>query len=261
MTMVVLGPRPGARHWLGITGMLAVRTFRLRYLRSRLGIGWAFVQPALQAAVLSLVFVKVFKVTKIEHYPLYVLSGIMTWQAFSGSVNAATTSALDNAALLRKVAMPAVVFPLSQVASVGLVYLMQLSLLVVVATASGTAGLHLLLLPLVVLLVGLVGFSTGLLACALQVEFRDVKFIVEAGLLALFYASPILYAPERLSPSLARWLEMNPMYGVVSLARTALLNRPFPGTALVSTGVAIALMLAVGALVFRRRSRDFADLA
>jgi ABC-type polysaccharide/polyol phosphate export permease len=260
VTMTVVGPRPGARHWLGITAMLAVRTFRLRYLRSRLGVGWAFVQPALQAAVLSLVFLKVFKVNKVEHYPLYVLSGIMTWQAFAGSLNAATTAALDNAALLRKVAMPAVVFPLSQVASVALVYVMQSSLLVLVAAGSGTAGVKLVLLPAVVLLVGLVGFSAGLLTCALQVQFRDVKFIVEAGLLALFYASPVLYAPEHLSPSLARWLELNPMFGVVTLARTALLDRPFHGRALISTGVAVAVLLAVGTLVFRRRSRDFADL-
>ena len=81
MTIAVVGPRPGARHWLGITGMLAMRTFRLRYLRSRIGFGWAFIQPAFQAAILSFVFLKVFKVSKVEHYPLYVLSGIMTWLA------------------------------------------------------------------------------------------------------------------------------------------------------------------------------------
>jgi len=261
VTTVVVGVRPGAGHWLGITGMLALRTFRLRYLRSRIGVGWAFLQPLVQTAVLSFVFVKVFKVSQVEHYPLYVLSGIMTWQAFSGAVNGATTSALDNASLLRKVAMPAVVFPLSQVGSVVLVYLLQLVVLLALAVGFGTAGPGLLLLPVVVALVALVAFSVGLLACSLQVEYRDVKFVVESVLLALFYASPVLYAPERLSPNLARWLELNPMYGVLALARTALLDRPFAGRALLSTGVTVVVLLVVGGLLFRRRSRSFADLA
>lgn len=255
------GFRLGLGHWWGITWMLALRTFRLRYLRSRLGIGWALVQPLVQAAVLAFIFTKVFKAARAPHYPLYVLAGVMTWQAFSGSVNAATTAVLDNAGLLRKVAMPAVVFPVAQVLAVLIVLALQLVVLAGAAVVAGTAGPGLLLLPLVPLLVAVVALGLGLLTCALQVAYRDVKFVVESGLLVTFYASPVLYAPSALTPRLARLLELNPMYGVLALARTALLEQPFPGRALLIGAVEAAVLLVVGAIVFRRRSRDFADLA
>jgi ABC-type polysaccharide/polyol phosphate export permease len=135
------------------------------------------------------------------------------------------------------------------------------TVLVGAAVAAGTAGLRLLLLPLVPLLVAVVALGLSLLTCALQVAYRDVKFVVESGLLVAFYASPVLYAPSALTPRLARLLELNPMYGVLALARTALLGQPYPGRALLVGAVESALLLAVGAVVFRRRSRDFADLA
>lgn len=253
--------RPGFRHWAGITGMLALRTFRVRFLRSRLGVGWALVQPVVQASILSFVFLKVFRVSTVEHYPLYVLSGVMTWQAIASSVSGATTAAVDNAALLRKIAMPKVVFPMAQAGSVLLVFGLQLVVLLLLAIGSGTAGPELLLLPLLALLVPYVALGAGLLACAFHVAFRDVRFFVESGLLVVFYASPVLYDPSRVPDSLAPWLQLNPAYGVLSLARSALLGHAVDASALLrSLGVATAL-LALGVWAFRVRSRDFADLA
>lgn len=260
MTGAVADYQPGLRHWVGISWMLGLRTFRLRYLRSRLGIGWALLQPVVQATVLSLLFLKVFKV-HVEHYPLYVLSGIMTWQAFAAAVNGITTSAVDNAALLRKVRMPAVVFPVSQVTSVLVVFCLQAVVLVLLALVSGTAGPALLLLPLVAVLLALLALGVGLVTCALYVSLRDVKFLVESGLLLAFYASPVLYHPGALSGGIARLLEINPMYGVIALARTALLGEDFPSRALVSTMIGLVVLLAGGGLLFRLRSRSFADLA
>lgn len=248
-------------HWAAITWLLAKRTFRLRYLGSRLGLGWAFVQPLVQAAVLAFLFTKVFKVSRAPHYPLYVLTGIMTWQSFQGGVNGATTSAVENAPLLRKIAMPSLVFPLSQVLSVLLIFPLQSIILVIGAIAYGTLGPQVLLLPLVPLLVGLMATGIGCFGCAFHPAVRDVKFVVESGLLLVFYGTPILYDPSRLPPSLRGFLAINPMYGVVSLTRTALMQRPFDATA---TGISLAagaLFVAVGLFVFNRRSSTFADLA
>lgn len=248
-------------HWAAITWLLAKRTFRLRYLGSRLGLGWAFVQPLVQAVVLTFLFTKVFKVHRAPHYPLYVLTGIMTWQAFQGGVNGATTSAVDNASLLRKIPMPAIVFPLAQVLSVLMVFPLQAIILVVGAIAYGTFGVQVLLLPLVPLLVGLLGTGIGSFTCAFHPAVRDVKFVVESGLLLVFYATPILYDASVLPPSLRGMLAINPMYGVVSLARTALMQQPFEATAAAISLGAGAVFITVGLLVFRRRSTTFADLA
>lgn len=247
-------------HWASIAWLLAQRTFRLRYLGSRLGIGWAFVQPVVQALVLTFLFTEVFKITRVEHYPLYVLTGVMTWSAFAGGVTAATTSAVDNAALLRKIPMPVLVFPLSQVLAVLMVFVLQLLVLLLAAGLAGTLGAGLLLMPLALLLVGAIATGVGTLACSFHVAVRDVKFMVESGLLLAFYATPILYDPSRVPEGLRTALAFNPMYGVVSLVRTALMGRPLDGGALaVSLGATVALLV-IGLAVFRRRSADFADL-
>lgn len=251
----------GLLHWAGITWLLAKRTFRLRYLGSRLGLGWAFVQPLVQAVVLTFLFTEVFKVARGPHYPLYVLTGIMTWQCFSGGVSAATTSAVDNASLLRKIPMPAIVFPLSQVLSVILVFLLQMVVLIVAAIAFGTLGVEVLLLPFVPVLVGLIGTGLGCFACAFHPAVRDVRFVVESGLLMAFYATPILYDPMRLPTTLRGLLAINPMFGVVSLARTALMGQAFDGTATLISFGAGAFFVLVGLAVFQRRSASFADLA
>lgn len=258
--VVEQGRRLPALHWVEVTGLLALRTFRLRYLRSKLGVGWAFVQPLLQTAVLAFVFTQVFSVRGVEHYPVYVVSGIMTWQAVSAAVGGATTAAVDNGSLLRKVAMPAAVFPVAHVGSVVLVYGLQVVLLVLIAAVVGTldAGV-LLLVPAVVLLAAL-AVGTGLLTCSLHVAFRDVKFVVDAGLLLLFYASPVLYDPASLPGDLRGLLMLNPGYGLLSLVRAAVLDRPLDGTAVLVSAVAAVVLLAVGLVSFQRRSRDFGDL-
>jgi ABC-type polysaccharide/polyol phosphate export permease len=264
-TMTDLAPataREGSiLHWGAITWLLAKRTFRLRYLGSRLGLGWAFVQPLVQAVVLTFLFTKVFKVHRAPHYPLYVLIGIMTWQAFQGGVNGATTSAVDNASLLRKIPMPAIVFPLSQVLSVLMVFPLQTVILLAGALAYGTLGWQVLLLPVVPLLVGLLGTGIGCFTCAFHPAIRDVKFVVESGLLMVFYATPILYDPSSLPPSLRGFLAINPMFGVVSLARTALMQQTFDRNATGISLLAGAVFVAIGLVVFHRRSSTFADVA
>jgi len=249
-------------HWGAITWLLAKRTFRLRYLGSRLGLGWAFLQPLVQAAVLTFLFTEVFRgFHRPPNYPLYMLTGIMVWQCFAGGVNGATTSAVDNASLLRKIPMPAIVFPLSQVASVLMVFAMQSGILVLGAVAYGTVTVKLLLLPVVVLLVGAIATGIGCFTCAFHPAVRDIKFVVESALLMAFYATPIIYDPSRLPAGLRGFLAVNPMYGVVSLARTALMDRPFDGLATLISCAASAVFVSIGLLVFQRRSATFADLA
>lgn len=251
---------PALRRWAGLTGMLAVKNFRQRYLRSRLGVFWAILQPTVQAAVLAVVFVKVFKVHNVPHYPLYVLSGIMTWQCFAQGTNAATTSALDNSPLIRKIPLPAVVFPMAAVGGVLLVHLLQLTVLLAAGAASGTLGVRTLLLPLGVLLTVALALGVGTLSCSLHVRVRDVKFLIESGLLVAFYVTPVLYDPSRLPENLRTLLGWNPMYGVMSLQRAALLGRAVDWHAVAVAAVLAVVLLVVALPVFRSRSRDFADL-
>ena len=93
MTSLTLGarvPSPRLRRVAGLTAVLARKNFRIRYKRAVLGVFWAVLQPAFQALVLAYVFLRVFHVHSVPHYPIYVLSGILPWAFFSGSMTSAT---------------------------------------------------------------------------------------------------------------------------------------------------------------------------
>ncbi|HET6908583.1 MAG TPA: ABC transporter permease [Mycobacteriales bacterium] len=246
--------------WLDLVRVLSVKNFRQRYLRSRLGVVWALIQPLAQAAVLSFVFLKIFKVHKVPHYPLYVLSGIMSWQFFQQSVVGGTSAVVDNSGLVRKVAVPKITFPLSVVGGVLLVFVLQLVVLVAGAGVTGTLVTTtplLLALSVVVELALAVGFSV--LLCSLHVSFRDIRFLVESTFVMAFYLTPVIYDPSRLPPTYRSVMRWNPMDGVLSLERAALLARSVDWAAVGVSGAAALLLLAVGIPVFRRRAGDFAD--
>jgi ABC-type polysaccharide/polyol phosphate export permease len=249
-------------HWAGLVRVLAVKNFRQRYLRSKLGVIWALIQPLLQAAVLSFVFIIIFKVKRIPHYPLYVLSGIMSWQFFQQSCVAGTSSIVDNAGLVRKVAVPKIVFPVAAVGGIALVFCLQLIVLLGAGIALRTLHpMTPLLLLLALPLEACLALAIGVLCTSIHVSVRDIRFVVESGLLMAFYLTPVLYDVGRLPPRVASVMQWNPMSGVLSLVRGAVLDRPVDWTGVGSAFLCAAVLGLAGAWLFRRRSPEFADLA
>lgn len=250
------------RRALGLVWVLSRKNFQVRYKRASLGVAWAVLQPLLQTALLSFVFLVVFPGTtrKIEHYPVFVLTGMLPWAYFSQSLLAATTSVVDNSGLVRKVAIPSVVFPLAAVGGVAQAFCASLAVMVVASVAVGEASASLLLLPVAALLqTGLV-VALGVLTCAFHVALRDVKYIVDALVMALFYATPVLYSLERV-PEEHRWVfTANPMAGVLGLYRAAVLGSPVPWSGVAVSVTAAATLVVLAGVAQRRRSGEFADL-
>ena len=251
---------PNGRRFVRLVWVLSEKNFQTRYRRTALGLVWVLLQPLLQAAIVTIVFERLFRNTGVEHYGLYVLSGILPWGLTSRALLAGTTSVVDNTSLLKKVAVSRLIYPLSAIGGTLVVWLASLAILVVAAIIAGTLAIDVLLLPAAVMLQLLVLLGPSLLAAALYVALRDVRFVVESGLLVLFYATPVIYPAERLG-SLAGWLQWNPMTGVLSVYRAAVTSRPIDGGAVAfSVGFGV-VMLAVSLAVFRRRSAEFADIA
>jgi len=246
--------------WVDLTRVLAVKNFRRRYLRSRLGVVWALLQPTMQAAVLSIVFLGVFHIKNIPHYPLYVLSGIMAWQFFQQTCNQGTSSIVDNGPLVRKVAVPKVIFPFAAAGGTLLVFLIQLVVLFVAAVISGTLGWSVGYLLLAVPLVFALASSVAVLFSSLFVSIRDVKFLVESGLMMFFYLTPVIYDISRLPEGARALMDWNPLYGVLSLMRAAFLGRPVDWQGVLSATILTVVIAAVGGWLFARRSQDFSDL-
>lgn len=245
--------------WADLIRVLSVKNFRQRYLRSRLGILWALLQPTLQAIVLTIVFVHVFKV-KIPHYTVFVLSGIMSWQFFQQMCMQGTTSLVDNGPLVRKVAVPKAIFPLSAIGGTLLVYILQLSVLFAFAIAAGTLGWATFLLLLSIPLEVGIGAAIAILCCSIHVAVRDVRFMIDSGLLMFFYLTPVIYPITRIPDNARAIMEWNPMYGVLSLVRAAMVAQPVDWHGVFSATVCAVVIAVVGIWLFRRRSPDVADL-
>jgi len=251
---------PRARRFVRLVWVLSEKNFQTRYRRTALGMAWVLLQPLLQAAVVTIVFERLFRGVAVEHYGLYVLAGVLPWGLTSRALLAGTTSVVDNTSLLKKVAVSRLIYPLSAIGGTAVVWLASLAILVVAAIVTGTLDRGIVLLPVAVVLQLLVVVGPALLAAALYVAIRDVRFLVESGLLVLFYATPVIYPAERLG-SLADLLAWNPLTGVLSLYRAAVMDRPVDGTAVAVSVTFGVVMLAVSLAVFRRRAAEFADIA
>jgi len=259
-TAVARVPFPQVRRVVELTAVLSRKNFRIRYKRAVLGVFWAVLQPAFQALVLSYVFLRVFHVHSVPHYPVYVLSGILPWAFFAGSMTTATVSVVENGSLVKKVAMPLVVLPLSAIGGIGLGFAAALPVLLLAAVISGTLGFSVLLLPFAVVLeiFTIVGFAV--LMSSFYPAFRDVRYLVESMLLLGLYVTPILYDRAHLHGALAHLLLLNPMTGVMETYRAAILGRSLHWDAIGCTIGIDLLILAVAVLVFRRRRDEFPDL-
>jgi ABC-2 type transport system permease protein len=260
----------GVGHQLRVLFIVAAIDFKLRYAGSALGYLWSLLKPLAIFSVLYAVFGRFFKLTAgLSHYPLYLLLGVVLWTFFIDATTMALPSIVTRGDLLRKLAFPRIIIPVSATLTAGLTF--AVNLLAVAAFVAGNRIVPgprwLLLLPL---LAELYLFTLGLalLLSALFVSFRDIGQIWELLAQLLFYATPTFY-PVSLLP---HWLEvvvfLNPFVQVMQDVRWAVLSIDPVTTApdvygtwageLAPIGIAV-VVAALGFGIFRRRSPWFAE--
>lgn len=267
----VLELEPGSdsrRAWLtslwahrAVIWVLARKDFQTRYKRASLGVAWAVVLPLVQAAVMIFVFSHFVHGTKGVPYAAFVLSGVLVWGYFSASLPFATTAIVDGTSLTDKIWFPRAVLPLvpciSNLVGLGITIVI---LLIGAPILGAHPGVHLLLLIPACLLLVAFTMALSLTLAALHVYFRDVKFIVVASLTVWLYATPIMYPKARVG-SLGKWLDFNPMTGIMSLFHVSVLGQDGSWLrSLVVSLVATAVLLVAAMEVHRRHDRLFVDL-
>lgn len=264
-----LGSAPmSARAWLrtmaahrDVLVVLARKDFQVRYKRASLGVLWAVLVPAIQAAVMIVVFSHFVHSHDGVAYGPYVLSGILGWTYFSATLGASVGSIVDGSGMTDKVWFPRAILPIVPCVS-GLVSLaISMVILLVFAPVLGAhVALRLLLIvPACGLLVAFT-IALSLVVAALQVYYRDVRFIVLAALTVWIYATPIMYMKANVH-GLGPWLDFNPMTGIVALFHIAVVgdHEPWLRAVIVSCGCTLALLVA-GVEAQRRHDRLFVDL-
>jgi lipopolysaccharide transport system permease protein len=238
-----------------------VRDLKARYKNSFLGLLWSMANPLLMMIVYTIVFTALMP-NDIPQFPLFILTALLAWNWCISSVIGGVHSITANAHLIKKVAFPRELLPLSVVLSNGVNFLLALVPLLLLATALGKPpSLYLLLLPLVIV-VQLV-FLTGLALFfgALNVYFRDTESIIDVLMLAWFFLTPIFYNVDNLSQQYSRIIYiLNPMASFISLYRLIFYYQAPTDLAFFLRMIVQALLVfAIGYAFFLWRAPDFGE--
>jgi ABC-type polysaccharide/polyol phosphate export permease len=226
---------------------------------------WAVAVPAIQATALAVVFSHFIRRTGGFSYSAYAVTGVLAWGYFNLTIATGSVAIVVGSDLTDKIWFPRslLVFVPSIANLPGSLISFGLFVVALPLLGAEIAPHTLFLIPALLLLVA---FSTALalVLAALHVYFRDVRYLVQASLLVLFYATPIAY-PQRSVGSLAPWLNLNPLTGIANLFHLAAVGRPDLWTddlvLSIVISIVVTLLLSVAALeVHRRYDRLFVDL-
>lgn len=243
-----------------LTTNLVARDLKTKYRGSVLGVFWSLLNPLLLMLVYTAVFSVIVRVP-IHPYPVFLLAGLVPWNAFAQSLTNATTSVVDNAGIVRKVYFPLEILPISAVLSASVNFLISLALLAALTLIFGVhLGFALLLLP--VLIVLQIGFTIGLgcLLAAGDVFFRDVQYFLGVFLTVWFFGTPVVYALDLVPPKIRPVFEANPMAWLVSAYQAIWFDGRMPRwTYVVGFAVMAFAVLAVGLFAYGRLKRRFAE--
>lgn len=270
-TCIDSGPRT-RRDWLldqwahrEVLLMLARKQFHVRYKRASFGVLWAVAVPAVQAAALAVVFSHFVRTKAGFSYPAYVIVAVLAWGYFAATLNTASTSIVDGSSIADKLWFPRSLLVLAECLANIPGLLISISLFVVLLPVLGVSyGLHtLFLIPGILLLVAF-ATSLSMVLSALHVYFRDVRYLVQAALLVLFYMTPIAY-PQRSVGNLGHWMDFNPLTGLVNLFHLAAVGHPSLWSydvtrSVIVTGVVTVALALVALEAHRRHDRLFVDL-
>ena len=247
---------------------LTARDIKLRYKQTALGVAWVVLQPLVAAGIFSFVFGKLANLPapstaagRPVPYFLFTFAGMVAWNLFFNAITKISGILVSNSSLVSKVYFPRMLLPLAGAMGV-LVDLAVATAMLLVLQLVNNVGLtpRWLLSPVILMLMLSLSLGIGMWAAALCVEYRDVAYVLPVVLQFLLYASPVAYAGP-IGAEHSKFFYVNPLAGLLDAWRWSVLSTPFPPpwAFAYSVGIAVATLL-LGALVFRRMERNFADV-
>jgi lipopolysaccharide transport system permease protein len=242
---------------------LTWRDIKVRYKQTALGASWAILQPFLTMVVFSIFFGRLAKMpTDGMPYPIFSFAALVPWTFFAQGLGRAANSLVGSSNLIKKIYFPRLVVPIAGVLAglvdLGLALLVLLGMMLYYGIIP---TLHVLWLPLFLLLALMTALGAGLWLAALNVQYRDVGYVLPFLTQLWLFATPIAYPSSLLQEPWRTLYGLNPMVGVVEGVRWALVGTALHAGALILVSALISVVLLTsGALYFRRMERTFADV-
>ena len=269
--LVIEAGRTEKNYWLDLWRyrelffILAWRDVAVRYKQTVIGVAWALIRPFLTMLVFTVVFNKVAKLDAPGSLPyaLFVIAALLPWQFFSTALSESSNSLIGNANLISKVYFPRLIVPAGSVITSLVDFLITLGLMALMMIWYGfLPDWRLVTLPLFIVLAFGSAFGAGLWLCALNVEYRDFRYVIPFVVQFGLYVSPVGFYSSMVPDKWRLLYSMNPMVGVIDGFRWAILGGEhtfcWPGFGL-SSAIVIALTVS-GIRYFRETERTFADV-
>jgi lipopolysaccharide transport system permease protein len=249
--------------------ILAWRDVAVRYKQTLIGVVWSILQPLLTMLIMSFVFGKLagLRADGNVPYPVLVFSGLLPWQFFATAVTTSGQSLVSNASMVSKIYFPRMVIPTSSVVVAFIDFSISFLILAVMMVLFRILPTwHLLALPLLLILAFVASLGPGLFITALNVRYRDFRFVLPFIIQFGLYLCPVGFSStmirEKIGDGLFLLYSLNPMTGVIDGFRWAILGDAckvfWPGFG-ISTAVSLFLLIS-GIWYFRKTERTFADI-
>lgn len=242
--------------------ILSWRDIKVRYKQTVIGAAWSIIRPLLTTIIFTIIFSRVARLENpgTAPYALMVFAGMLPWQFFSNALSESSNSLIGNANLITKVYFPRLIIPASSVITslvdLGISFILILCMF---AWYGYMPSWHIIFLPLFVLLAFTCSFGIGLYLTAVNVKYRDfryiIPFIVQFGL----YISPVGFNSFVISEKYRMLYSLNPMVGVIDGFRWCLLGDPMHWRSFLVSVVIILSFLVIGIYYFRKMEKSFAD--
>ena len=231
----------------------AISELKIRYRNSILGFFWTFLEPLLMLTVLYLVFTNIFK-SQIDHFPLYILLGIILWNMFSRGTNIGLNGILSRSSILTQIYLPLEIPSISSAITSFLMLCFELTVFgIFMLVFQFTPSYTIVFLPLVLLLEFILVLGLSLPLSVLNVRYRDTQFIWAVILQVGFFLTPIFYKLDILPEYVQKILYFSPMVQIVNMAHEITLYGTIPSIESIQIAITTTLLIfALSYAIFRK---------